>query len=161
MIFFISGHRNISESEFTEHYAVNLDYAIANNSDFVVGDYYGVDYMAQKYLKGKVDDSKVTVYHMMDAPRNFVKGFNTKGGYLMDEDRDAAMTNESHADIAWSRTKESGTARNLRRRAENDRLKWLEYMQSNMAAELKYSIKTMYDSHISDITKARETISNN
>ena len=151
MIYFISGHRNISDVEFKENYIPKLDSAISNNGRFVVGDYYGVDMMAQEYLKGKVLDEHVTVYHMLESPRNYIENFHSKGGYILDEERDAAMTNESHTDIAWSRTERSGTARNLERRIEFDHIKWLQYIHDNMDAESKAALKVMYEAHLKKI----------
>ena len=49
--YFISGHRNITEKEFKENYGgVLFDASLDNHTTFVVGDYYGVDIMAQNYL---------------------------------------------------------------------------------------------------------------
>jgi len=93
--------------------------AISNDAAFVVGDYYGVDIMAQEYLKAR-NQTDVTVYHMFESPRNYLEGFKTIGGFTCDEDRDAAMTLASDYDIAYVRAnkKKSGTARNLTRRTE-------------------------------------------
>jgi len=160
MIYFISGHRNITDAEFRTNYIPKLEEAIKNDGEFLVGDYYGVDMISQEYLKGRVSDDKVTVYHMYKSPRYYVDGFKTKGGYYFDESRDAAMTDESHGDIAWSRSVGSGTERNLHRRIENDELKWLRYLQSNISSELKAGVKLMYDSHLTSI-KSQVTPSKN
>ena len=121
--YFISGHRDISEQEFMDNYAKTIDAVLSANPDasFVVGDYHGVDIMAQDYLLGykHVDPSKVTVYHMFDKPRYAnLNVTNLKGGYTSDEDRDTAMTEASFEDIAFVRdhTKLSGTAQNILRR---------------------------------------------
>lgn len=121
--YFISGHRDITEKEFTENYAKAIDIVLSTNPEacFVVGDYYGVDIMAQDYLLDArhVDPSKVTVYHMGDKPRNSnPKVTNFHGNHTSDEDRDAAMTEASFEDIAFVRdhTKLSGTAQNILRR---------------------------------------------
>jgi len=120
MIIFISGHLKISEEEFIEHYVSNINLAIMNDCSFVVGDARGVDTMAQTYLFRILGEGspKVTVYHMFDRPRNNVGKFKTKGGYTSDDERDAAMTRESHKDIAWVRPgkETSGTAKNVQRR---------------------------------------------
>lgn len=120
--YFISGHRDITEEEFDLCYvpalmSVSDDY----NSRFVVGDYYGVDIMAQNYLVDilGVGPDRITVYHMLEAPRNInPKITNTKGGFLTDEERDAAMTEASFSDIAFVRKgkETSGTAQNIIRR---------------------------------------------
>jgi hypothetical protein len=88
---------------------------------FVVGDYYGVDIMAQNYLVDVlgVDPDRITVYHMLEAPRSInPKIKNTVGGFESDRERDAAMTAASSDDIAFVRdnTKVSGTAENILRR---------------------------------------------
>ena len=88
---------------------------------YVVGDYEGVDIMSQNYLVNnlKVDPKRITVYHMFDKPRNYnSKITNFKGGFNYDEERDAAMTNDSTEDIAFVRDhlQLSGTAMNILRR---------------------------------------------
>ena len=121
MIYFISGHREISQEEFNKFYVPVLNEVIDNDPDaqFVVGDYQGVDTMAQYWLNEIPD--KVTVYHMFESPR--VKknpNFKTKGGFKTDEERDAAMTKDSDLDIAFLKPgkRNSGTAQNLCRRFE-------------------------------------------
>ena len=119
--YFISGHRNITFEEFEKNYAKALELAAQEQSNFVVGDYYGVDIMAQNYLIEtlKIDTDRVTVYHMFEAPRNInPKIKNTKGGFQSDSERDAAMTEASDEDIAFVRfaNKMSGTGENILRR---------------------------------------------
>lgn len=120
--YFISGHRDITAEEF-QNYSQALDKIIKEIPDasFVVGDYYGVDIMAQDYLINvlKIDPAQITVYHMFDKPRNInEKITNTVGGFETDEERDAAMTTNSSHDIAFVRNhkKLSGTAQNILRR---------------------------------------------
>lgn len=119
---FISGHRDITIEEFELHYAPSIREAIKNGDKFVVGDYQGVDYLAQKYLLYLGYDN-VVVYHMFKAPRNHVESFVTRGGYISDEDRDSAMTKDSDYDIAWIRPgkKKSGTEENINRRANTNK----------------------------------------
>lgn len=119
--YFISGHRNITEEEFENNYGHALYKASCEQSCFVVGDYYGVDIMAQNYLVDslKIDPDRITVYHMFEAPRNInPKIKNTKGGFRSDSERDAAMTEASDEDIAFVRDpkKWSGTGENILRR---------------------------------------------
>ena len=119
---FISGHRNITEVEF-EKYKIAINNIISEKPStcFVIGDYCGVDIMSQDYL---IDDlgvspEQVTVYHMFDSPRNInPKITKLVGGFESDEERDAAMTNNSGFDIAFVRnnTELSGTAQNILRR---------------------------------------------
>lgn len=120
--YFISGHRNITEEEF-EKYKIEIQKIIKETPDtlFVVGDYEGVDIMAQNYLieELKVSPSQITVYHMFEKPRNINPQITkTVGGFETDEERDSAMTNASFKDIAFVRTyqKLTGTAQNILRR---------------------------------------------
>lgn len=122
MIYFISGHRDITEDEFNAQYANRISHIIETDASaqFVVGDYYGVDVMAQKYLSQFVAD--VIVYHMFQTPRNNPHAYKTIGGFENDHDRDGAMTMVSDMDIAWVRPgrEGSGTDQNLaRRRVKN------------------------------------------
>lgn len=131
IVYFVSGHRNITPEEFKEHYVPKLDKAMKECSvRFVVGDCEGVDIMATKYLYEKGAD--VTIYHMFVSPRFLIKHIDEnynhevklKGGYTSDFDRDFTMTKESDYDIAWVRYKRSGTQQNLDRRIwMNERLK--------------------------------------
>lgn len=121
--YFISGHRDITDAEFEMYYQKKILDVVDNDPEslFVVGDYYGVDIMAQNYLLDvlKIDPKRITVYHMLEAPRNKnEKVINLVGGFKTDEERDAAMTQNSFEDIAFVRdnTKLSGTAQNILRR---------------------------------------------
>lgn len=121
--YFISGHRNITEEEFEMNYKLAIEDVIDSVPDcrFVVGDYYGVDIMAQNYLIDVlgIDPDRITVYHMGDTARNInPKISNVVCGFESDRDRDAAMTMASTDDIAFVRdnTKMSGTAENILRR---------------------------------------------
>jgi len=122
--YFVSGHRYITNAEFQEHYIPKLYRALYRGPcEFVVGDYQGVDSLAQRYLKGA--KAAVTVYHMFTNPRNNIGDHPTKGGYKNDIARDSAMTKESDEDIAWVRKGQetSGTAQNVdRRKKYNERL---------------------------------------
>ena len=120
--YFISGHRNITETEF-EKYKNSIKKVLEKEPDaiFVVGDYYGVDIMAQNYLLDElnVEPNQVIVYHMFETPRNVnPKVIKTIGGFENDEERDSAMTANSSKDIAFVKdhTKLSGTAQNILRR---------------------------------------------
>ena len=120
-VFFISGHRDITSDEFEEHYVSEfkrlIDEIPEDELVFVVGDYYGVDEMAQKWLA----EYNVTVYHMFDSPRTNAGNHPTVGGFTSDIERDTAMTNASEADIAWIRPgkESSGTAQNIERRLQS------------------------------------------
>ena len=123
--YFISGHRDITQEEFEKNYGSIIKNIVDNNSPgtirFIMGDYYGVDIMAQNYLIDNLNfpPDRICVYHMFDKPRNIhPKIENRVGGFFYDEERDAAMTRDSHIDIAFVRDhlKLSGTAMNILRR---------------------------------------------
>lgn len=123
--YFISGHRDITQEEFEKNYGSIIKNIVDNNSPasirFIMGDYYGVDIMAQNYLIDILNfpSDRICVYHMFDKPRNIhPKIENRVGGFSNDEERDAAMTRDSHIDIAFVRDhlKLSGTAMNILRR---------------------------------------------
>ena len=117
--YFVSGHRNITEEEFVEHYEPMLwDALNEEDSSFVVGDCRGVDNLSQKYLRA-MGVKEVKVYHMFEEPR-YGNGLETVGGFVSDIDRDSAMTDVSDVDIAWVRPgcEKSGTAQNIERRTK-------------------------------------------
>lgn len=121
MIYFISGHRDITEKEFKEYYISKIDKVLKEDKDakFVIGDYEGVDIMAQRYLVSSGYQDRITVYHMFTSPRNIASpDLKTSGGYVDDIDRDSAMTRDSDFDIAFYRPVkgDSGTFQNIRRR---------------------------------------------
>lgn len=121
-IFFISGHRDITEEEFKRIYVPAINEAIFNyRAKFIVGDYHGVDIMAQNYLMDemKINPKDLTVCHMFDKPRNInEKVINIIGGFKNDIERDSFMTQNSDEDIAFVRENKwnSGTAQNILRR---------------------------------------------
>lgn len=121
---FVSGHGDVTPEEFEEHYLPRLQKALDAGHRFVVGDYHGVDQMAQWWLHRRCAD--VTVFHMFKLPRYFAGApFRMVGGFPNDGARDAAMTGASDYDIAWIRPgKEgSGTAANVERRCGRDKTK--------------------------------------
>ena len=125
MIYFISGHRDFTEKEFNTYYVPKLKEALKDkNYKFVVGDYWGVDEMAQIWLSKNLSEKehhRVTVYHMFDKPRVCCSDkFLLSSGYKNDVERDSAMTNASNVDIAFihSGRWDSGTAQNILRRFE-------------------------------------------
>lgn len=124
MVYFISGHRDISVEKFNNIYVPKIKEVIETdkNCRFVLAECSGVDRYAQDYLRDNLKDhSLVTVYHMYDSPRYLAsKLFKTIGGFKDDISRDEEMTNSSDIDIAfiekgrWT----SGTAQNILRRFE-------------------------------------------
>ena len=125
MVYFISGHRNFTEEEFNTYYIPKLKEAIKDkNYKFVIGDYWGVDEMAQVWLSKNLPEKehyRVTIYHMFNKPRICCSNkFLLSGGYKTDIERDSAMTDASNVDIAFihSGRWDSGTAQNILRRFE-------------------------------------------
>lgn len=119
MVYFISGHRNITEEQFNKSYVPAIENVISSDVafGFVIGDYQGVDIMAQNYLVSRGFANKVFVYHMFDKPRNLAEGItHLIGGFQTDEERDSAMTKDSDFDIAFYDHSPSGTFENIRRR---------------------------------------------
>lgn len=125
--YFVSGHLNLTEEEFGLYYMPRLLHcAAAEGASFVIGDAGGADYMSQALLWKHGFLTNVTVFHMLDAPRNN-PGFQTRGGFKSDEERDVAMTLASTEDIAWVRPgrERSGTGRNILRRKEFEKSRQL------------------------------------
>ena len=124
MIYFVSGHIDLTQEEFNKYYAPEIEKVLEKDpwAKFVVGDCKGVDTMAQELLRYLVKDPKsVTVHHIGTTPRNLAsQDFNRVGGYKTDEERDAEMTGESDQDIAFIKPgrRKSGTAKNIVRRRE-------------------------------------------
>ena len=117
---FVSGHRDLTQEEFDTYYKPALDAAIKNNDPILVCDYYGADFMAQKYLKEK-EYFNATVVNMFHTPRNYCECFANLGGFKSDEERDCYCTKNSDYDIAWSRRVGSGTWQNIERRKQFDK----------------------------------------
>lgn len=129
MIYFISGHRNITQEEFNEYYKPIIadTFLRDTNPSFVLAECEGADSMAQDYLKKLLESEvlykefapTVTVYHMYESPRYLASSkFETKGGYTSDVERDTAMTKNSNIDIAFIKdsSRDSGTRQNIIRR---------------------------------------------
>ena len=133
---FISGHRNITESEFKTHYTKLIDQYIEwakteshlgdKHLTFYVGDCEGCDKMAIYYLVGKLCRNIKLVICSLKKPFNgqinyslcqnenitVIKEFTTH------DERDAYMTKNTIYDNMWVRPGEwtSGTAQNFVRR---------------------------------------------
>ena len=120
MTYFISGHRDLSPEDFEKYYVPKILKVILADpeAEFVVGDYEGVDIMAQEWLIKAGQREKLTVYHMFSKPRHLAPGvIFTKGGYTSDIARDSAMTEDSDFDIAYlAKSGNSGTRQNINRR---------------------------------------------
>ena len=66
MVYFISGHRDLTQEEFDTHYALLIDEIMRNDvfTEFVVGDWEGCDTMVINFLLEQVDYPPVTIYHV-------------------------------------------------------------------------------------------------
>lgn len=133
MIYFISGHRNLSYEDFEKYYIPKIKEVIEEDpkAEFVVGDCDGVDKYAMDYIFNKTNNA-VTIYHMLDKPRNtpnnkhpgsLVSSYKYvyfRSRFTSDEERDSAMTRDSDCDIAFIKDNRwnSGTAQNIKRRHE-------------------------------------------
>lgn len=117
---FVSGHMHVTDAEFNQHYAQQIEALLAapEGTHFLVADAPGFDTKVQGILADS--GAKVTVYHMKSAARVNVGEFETVGGFATAEERDAAMTAASSADLAWVRPgrSASGVGDNLKRRAK-------------------------------------------
>lgn len=121
--YFISGHRNLTETEFEYYYIPAIINVLDNNPEakFVVGDSVGCDVLSQNYLIDVlgVDPDRITVYCVDEHPENaHPKITNIENRFGNHDVKDEEMTKKSIADIAFVRTwKEiSGTAQNILRR---------------------------------------------
>lgn len=133
MIYFISGHRDLSYEDFEKYYIPKIREVLENDpwAEFVVGDCNGVDKYAMDYIYNKTG-RKLTIYHMFESPRNIPEGYeppigieeildcsvSTISGFKSDEERDSAMTRDSDFDIVFVKDDrwDSGTAQNIKRR---------------------------------------------
>lgn len=138
LVHFVSGHIDLTEHEFNEHYKDKIYRAAAMGHYFIVGDAAGCDTMAQRFINNLTP--YMSIYHMLERPRNRFGAMNgLVGGFASDEERDSAMTEASDVDIAWVRNRctccfkgsmlrhesqvckkkiRSGTAKNLQRRKD-------------------------------------------
>jgi hypothetical protein len=139
----VSGHIDISHSEFATHYHNLLDEAIARGDLFILGDAKGTDEMALDYILERDPTAHITVYasraHRVQEFRDkniqavFVEALQKQAsGRQRHLQRDAEMTKASDYDILWVRSEEecrklyrekyrpriSGTELNRRRRME-------------------------------------------
>ena len=140
MIYFVSGHRDLSYEDFEKYY-VPILVGILTDDDypmFVVGDCDGVDKFAMDYIYNHMRCGELIIYHMFDSSRNIPEGYIEKkptldewleedlvevhfmGGFQSDIERDSAMTKNSDCDIAFVKDNrwDSGTAQNIKRRHE-------------------------------------------
>lgn len=133
MRYFISGHIDITYEEFLLRYSDQIDEALKDtNCSFLIGDSDGTDKFAQSYLYNKIDNSKITIYHIGKYCKNNLHNYQTSGNYKNHTQKDEAMTLNSDIDILWIRSEDqmkqmygnkyrkriSGTEKNLIRRQQ-------------------------------------------
>lgn len=145
-IAFISGHLDVDEAFFTKYYKSSLDDANKNMDNFIIGNAFGIDFLAFKYLlQIGVNPSRITVYCFnrshdtshYSASYYQELGVSTKEGFTGFMARDAQMTANSDYDIAVVRSEEetkklygskyrkgriSGTQQNINRRLKKNKL---------------------------------------
>ena len=126
MIYFVSGHRDLTQEEFDEHYIPLIDKVLKEDiwAEFIVGDWEGCDTIFVEYMISKrsypdiivtcVENPRIKPFgdDLFHYCRTYSKLCNTY------DECDAFMTQESDFDIAWIRPgkEDSHTANNIRRR---------------------------------------------
>lgn len=127
MTYFISGHRDLTQEEFNEHYAPVLEKVLKEDwgCHFVLGDWEGCDKMALEFILSQEDYyNSIEIFYVNKVRiRPFGKHiYNFKDLYVCSrstyDDCDEAMTKFSDFDIAWVRSgrEDSHTAMNIKRR---------------------------------------------
>lgn len=71
MIYFISGHSDLSYEDFKKYYIPKIKEVVEEDprAEFIVGDCDGVDKYAMDYIYRR-SGHLLTIYHMFDKPRN-------------------------------------------------------------------------------------------
>lgn len=128
MIYFISGHRDLTPTEFELYYAPAIRNATNydRNSRFVIGDCVGADEMAILFLlELGIPSSKITIYTTAEEVgrcRLFkeIQEYDLRcyTEFKTEDLKDTAMTRDSDTDIAFIRPgkEDSYTAKNILRR---------------------------------------------
>lgn len=77
MIYFISGHRDLSYEDFKKYYIPKIREVLENDpwAEFIVGDCKGADKYAMDYIYNKTG-RKLTIYHMFESLEIFQKDMN-------------------------------------------------------------------------------------
>ena len=116
---FISGHMDLTPSQFTTHYIHALTFAVSNGHHFTIGDALGTDAQALSHLLSQpsFDPQRITVH--ISRPGNLAKfqamgvktvvaggKYNKKDPRARHLERDMGMTECSDYDILWVRSEE-------------------------------------------------------
>ena len=128
MTYFISGHRDLTQEEFNEHYAPILEKVLKEDwgCHFVLGDWEGCDKMALEFILSQEDYyNSIEIFYVNKVRiQPFGKHiYNFKDLYVCSrstyDDCDEAMTKFSDFDIAWVRPgkEDSHTAMNIKNSA--------------------------------------------
>lgn len=128
MIYFISGHEDLTLSEFNIYYFKKLKNIINNDmhARFVIGDNKGVDKMSVNLLlELGVRPYKITIYTTSPTSEDcrlydedLTSDCKFYVGFESEEDADTTMTKDSDLDVAFIREgkENSSTAMNIMRR---------------------------------------------
>jgi hypothetical protein len=130
MIYFISGHRDLTQEEFNLHYLPIINSVLEDDDtpEFVIGDWEGCDTFALEYLVTLHNIPWITIY-CVGEPRvkphgSIATDFEEVYTKVLNsyDECDAAMTKDSIFDIAWIRPgrEDSHTAKNIKRRYESN-----------------------------------------
>ena len=120
MIYFVSGHRDLTKEEFEEHYVPLIQKVLKSDifPEFIVGDWEGCDSMFLSFIKDY--EVHVIITYVEEVPRIKEGEFNR---YIFHkctnyDECDATMTACSHFDVTWVRPgrEDSHTAKNIKRR---------------------------------------------
>ena len=126
MIYFISGHRDLTQEEFDKYYAPKINRVMEEDprADFVIGDWEGCDKMALEFILSQKSYGYISIYCVDqcrvkpfgDNITNFERTFISFCTNY--DDCDACMTLDSDFDITWIRPgkENSHTAMNIKRR---------------------------------------------
>lgn len=121
MIYFISGHRDLTPSEFELYYIPAINNAIKydQHARFVLGNFKGCDIMTLEYLEEiDFDPSRIRIYCVYDIyVSEYVERIRKKTLDTHDL-ADSEMTKDSDTDIVFVRPgkENSFTAKNILRR---------------------------------------------
>lgn len=106
--YFVSGHTDITLSEFNQYYEKAMLKLIIEGHSFIMSDEPGCSTMARELLFKHFDVKslgltwRVTVYTTGEK-KPCLKHFDTSNGHATDDERDATMTQLSDNDLAWVR----------------------------------------------------------
>lgn len=127
MIYFVSGHRDLTQEEFDAHYKFWLNIVCSEDpfAAFVVGDCEGCDTMVVEYLVSRPGTAPEIDVYCVNSPKmspfgDDLRNFENVHIHIKEDydTCDRTMTKLSDFDIAWIRPgrEYSHTADNIKRR---------------------------------------------